>query len=222
MGHGEAFIIGFPMKKDFNFIAEAGYSQKGRRMRFNDGEWVNRSTYQFIDMTMLLRRTFPLRIEKNIPSQWYFNFGPEVSYWLSGDGEFNAGGDWYPYTMDFGRASGTYTEMAVPDPNRWLFGLAFGVGIKAPLHNNQSIGVELRFSSGHTFLSKDGRFRDESEGPDPRYPIPGGFDDTLKTNLKSVSLAISYTLDLDVQKSRQGKSTLDKKVKSKKPHHRLR
>lgn len=227
LGHSAMALIAFPMKKDFHMVAEAGYGVRGRRVKYDseNGEGVNRSTYRFIDMNMLLRKSFHFQLEKNIPAVWYVNFGPEVSYWLSGDGEFIIGGRPWDYKMkfdeDFGSLSTNPYTMAVPDANRWLFGIAFGVGVKAPLHNAQHIGVELRYSSGHTFLSDKKRFVNADLGTDPRFPLPST-DDTMKVNLKSLTLAISYTFDFDKQKSRQGKSTLDKKVKSKKPRHRLR
>lgn len=219
MGHTETIFIAFPMKKDFHFVAEGGYAQRRRRLKFNNDDWVNKSLYNFIDISGLLRKSFHFQLDKNVPATWYVNFGPEVSYWLSGSGEFTAGGTWYPYTIKFDQEAGTINEMAVPNANRWLFGLAFGVGMKAPLHNHHHIGIELRISSGHSYLSNEGRFLDPDLGVDPRYPVPS-FDDTMKVNLKSISLSVNYSLDFDVQQSRKGRSTLDKKVKTKRPHHR--
>ena len=95
--------------------------------------------------------------------------------------------------------------MHVKDVNRWLFGLVAGAGVKAPLLKGQHITTELRFVSGHTFLGKK----------DSSHIEILTFQDTMKTNLKSLCLNISYTIDLDIQEGRKGKSTLDKQMKHK-------
>lgn len=198
-------LVSFPMKNKFDFIAEAGYSQKGKRTRFNE-VIVNRATFTSFDATLLLRKSFTFRLEKNIPSDVYFNIGPDINYWTKGKGEFTGGGKWYPYTIAFNDSVGTIHEMAVERVNRWLFGLVVGVGIKAPLLGHQKIGLEVRFVSGHTYLSEE---RDIDQ---QHFPILD-FVDTYKHNMKSVSLIVTYTLDFDVQRSRKGKSTLDRKIK---------
>jgi hypothetical protein len=204
-GFSVGALVSFPMKNKFDFVAEAGYSQKGRRIRFNE-VIVNRSTFSFFDATLLLRKSYTFRLEKNVPSQVYFNLGPDIAYWIKGKGEFTGGGDWYPYEMSLNDSIGNIHKMAVEDVNRWLFGLVLGVGIRAPLLGHQNIGVELRFISGHTYFS------DRNKIDQQHYPIID-FVDTMKMNLKSVSLNITYTLDFDVQQSRKGKSTLDRKIK---------
>jgi hypothetical protein len=219
-GYNAAMTISFPMKNQFDLVIEGGYSKKGRKVTWFDGtEWTNISTFKFIDMGMFMRKSFSFRLEKNIPATWYVNIGPEVSYWLSGAGRYSAGGDWYNYTIDFDKESSTeFDALALPNANRWLFGLGVGGGIIAPLMNNQTIGVELRFSYGHTYLSRTGKISNE------QYPLATyfGYEDSYKCNIKSLTLSVSYSLNFDVQRSRRGKSTLDKKVKSKKPSHRFR
>src|SRR5436190_15874277 len=56
VGYSLGGLISFPLKHEFDFFAEAGYSQKGRRLTYSDGLWMNKSTYRFIDVTMLLRK----------------------------------------------------------------------------------------------------------------------------------------------------------------------
>jgi hypothetical protein len=218
-GYMAAMTISFPMKNQFDLVLEGGYSKKGRKITFTDGnEWTNLSTFKFIDMGMFMRKSFSFHLEKNVPATWYVTIGPEVSYWLSGTGRFTAGGEWYNYTIDFDKEAGSITSLALPNANRWLFGLGIGGGIIAPLRNNQTIGVDLRFSYGHTFLSRTGRITPQ------QYPLAEnfGYHDSYKCNIKSLTLAVTYSLNFDVQRSRRGKSTLDKKVKSKKPSHRFR
>jgi hypothetical protein len=212
LGYSAGGLISFPLKHEFDFFAEAAYSQKGRKLRFQDERRTNISTYKFIDLTMLLRKSFTFRLEKNIPSQWYFNIGPEISYWLSGKGTLGVQSPGRPYTIVFNKTpDGNFNYMYMNDVNRWLFGLALGVGFRAPLMRNQHINTEFRFVSGHTYFGN----KDSSE-----IAILN-FQDTMKTNLKVFQVNVSYTYDFDVQQQRKGKSTLDKKMKNSK-HKRRR
>jgi hypothetical protein len=214
LGYSAGVVVSFPLKHDFDFFAEGAYSQKGRRLRFEDDTWLNNSTYRFIDLTMLLRKSYTFRLEKNIPSQWYFNIGPEISYWLSGKGYVTVDGPEYPYTMVFEETGdgNPYKNMYLKDVNRFLFGLSLGVGFRAPLLRSQHLNTEIRFVSGHTYLGKK----------DSAYLPYLGYNDTMKMNLKVINIILSYTLDFDVQKSRTGKSTLDKKMKNTKHKKRRR
>jgi hypothetical protein len=192
-------------------MAEGAFSRKGRAIKFNDKQWENRSVYHFAEATMLLRKTYKFNLEKNIPSEWFFNVGPEISYWINGKGAISASGPGYPYKVVFNKIdyNSGYDKMYLNNVNRWLFGLSLGAGFTAPLQRNQKISVELRFTSGHTFLGK----RNSSTHINGYLTGDGNFQDTLKTNLKVISILVAYTFDFDVQQSRKGKSTLDKTIK---------
>lgn len=206
-GYQCAMLIGFPLKNNYSFFTEAGFSQKGRILKFNEDTWTNKSTYYFLDFSMVLRKSYVFQFEKNIPAKWFFNIGPEINYWLSGKGNVSVEGPGYDYTLYFDQApDGSFDKMFLQDVNRWLFGLIAGVGFEAPLRNNKRLLTELRFTSGHTFLSKQ-------EGFDPNnYPVLG-FQDTQRVNLKVLSLSVAYILDLDKKQMRKGKSTKDKEIK---------
>jgi hypothetical protein len=207
LGYSAGVVVSFPLKHNFDLFVEGGVSEKKRRLRFTDGEeWTNKSTYHFIDGNLLLRKSYKFNLEKNVPSFFFFNIGPDINYWLNGSGQIYVDGPGYNYKIIFNKPpDGNFSNMYMNDINRWLFGLTLGVGIKAPLLKGQHITTELRFVSGHTFLGH----RDSS------FINILGFQDTMMTNLKCLSLNISYTLDFDVQQSRKGKSTLDKKIKRK-------
>lgn len=203
-GFSGSLLVSFPLKKNFDLFLEGGYSRKGRKLKFNNDEWTNRSTYNFIDLNMLLRRSYKFKLDKDVPSFFFFNLGPEVSYWLSGKGKTIVTDIGYDYTIVFNKPpDGDFKKMYMNDVNRWLFGIGLGVGLKAPVSKNQYITTELRFSSGHTFLGK----KDSSHIEILTY------QDTMLTNLKAISLSVSYSLDFDVQQSRKGKSTLKKSIR---------
>jgi hypothetical protein len=208
IGYTVGFQVGFPLKKNFQFVAEGAYSKKGRILTFNKDLWENHSVYRFAEGTMLLRKRYKFHLKKNIPSEWIFSLGPEVSYLIDADGKIIIDGNkpGYDYNVVFDKTpDSNYRNMYYNDINRWLFGLVLGAGFEAPLRKNQRIAVELRFISGHTFLGK----RKSS------YIEILGFQDTMITNLKSFNFSAIYSFNFDVQQSRKGKSTLDKTIKKK-------
>jgi hypothetical protein len=213
-GFNAGIIIGFPLKENYNLLLEGGVSQKGRILTFNsDPTWKNDITIRMTDMSMMLRRSFPFMLRKDTPSEWFVNIGPEINYWIHSNGYLQVtDGPKYKYDVIFGEdynpdASGGYT-MTLKDMNRWLFSLGVGVGLKSPLGRNRFISTELRFLSGHTFLGKA-----NSAWMERFLWNEGSMQDTMKTNLKTVSLNIAYTLDIDIKEKRKGKSTIKKKLK---------
>jgi hypothetical protein len=209
-GFYAAGLVFFPLKNNYSFQTEFGFSQKGRKILFNDDSWENNATYYFGDAAMMIRRSFPLNLGPNIPSQWFVNIGPHINYWISGNGTVKAGGS-YSYNVVFEEMPQNpngpdFDKMYLRDVNRWLFGIDIGVGFNAPLKRNRKLSTELRFTSGHTFFGT-------------KYSASNrtlGFTDNLRANEKVISLTVAYVLDVNVQEGRKGKSTKDKEVKRKK------
>lgn len=225
-GYFGAALVNFPMKKNFSFQTEAGFSQRGRRIEFNEATWLNNGTYHFLDASMMLRKSYPLQWTKNIKGSWFFNVGPKVSYWLNGKGKITTGGTYvdpddgltkiskggtYDYTVKFEKEpenpdAPDFNTMYLSDVNRWLFGLDFGIGVDAPTTALQRFVFEVRFTSGHTFYgNKNGAFNRTL-----------GFTDNLRANEKIISFSIDYTLNKEVREGKKGKST-KKDVKGSKP-----
>jgi hypothetical protein len=193
-GYFGAALVNLPMKKNFSFQTEAGFSQRGRRIEFNEATWLNNATYHFLDASMMLRKSYPLQWTKNIKGTWFFNVGPKVSYWLNGKGKITTGGTYvdpddgltkiskggtYDYTLKFEKEPDNpdapdFNTMYLSDVNRWLFGLDFGIGVDAPTTALQRFVFEVRFTSG---------------------------------NEKIISFSIDYTLNKVVRGGQKGKST---------------
>ncbi|MFZ6010315.1 MAG: porin family protein [Bacteroidota bacterium] len=206
-GYMAGGTIAFPLKNRYTFLAEAAYAVKGRRVMFDDKTLENNNTYTFIDLSMFLRRSFHLHIKENLPTEWYLNVGPQVSHWLTAKGKILNDDYRTPYTIVFNQPpDANFKNLYYNNVNRWLFALALGVGFEAPIKKTQKVNIEFRFVSGHTYLGDKGS----------AYIEILGFDDTsLKQNLKEIQITLGYTFDFDVQQSRKGKSTLDKKIKRK-------
>jgi hypothetical protein len=201
-----AGLVVFPLKNQYSLQTEFGFSQRGRRITFNSDEWENNATYYFVDGAMLLRKSFPFQLGRNIPSTWFVDIGPHISYWLGGKGKVSAGGS-YNYTIVFEEMPESppepdFNTMYIVDENQWLFGLDIGVGFEAPIAHKKDLLVELRFTSGHTFYGMRGSASNRTLG----------FSDNLRSNEKVLSLTVAYILDINIQENRKGKSTKDKEI----------
>lgn len=225
-----AGLVNFPLKKNFSFQTEAGFSQRGRKLKFNQDTWVNSANYHFIDGSMMLRKSYPLQWAKNVRGTWFFNVGPKISYWLNGKGSVYTltenidpvtgaikieKGYSYDYKVKFEKApeepsTPDFNTMYLTDVNRWLFGLDFGVGVDAPTTALQRFVFEVRFTSGHTFYgTKSSAFNRTL-----------GFADNLRANEKTISFSIDYTINKVVREGQKGKST-KKDVKGAKPRKNI-
>ncbi|MGE0773124.1 MAG: porin family protein [Cyclobacteriaceae bacterium] len=196
-------LIMFPMKEKYTFVAEAGYAQRGRRLTFNSDEWENSNTYQFIDLSMALRKSFRINFKENVIANWYFNVGPNVQHLLTGTGKIKTGGDPFKYKIRINQQpDADFNFNYYNDINRWMFGIDFGIGADAVIQRNQVIYAELRFTMGQTHL---GKHTSES------FMNILGFEDDLRSNIKTLSLTAAYIFDFDKKQNRMGKSTKDKK-----------
>jgi len=206
-GFNVGLLVGFPLKNNYEVIVEGGASQRGRILTFNDKTWENHLTMQMTDMSMLLRKSFKITVRKNIPIQVFINGGPEINYWFRSVNGFLQvdGGKKFEYEIHHGEnpPQDGVRYMTLKNINTWLFSFSLGTGIKAPLRNNRYITTELRFISGHTFMGKK-----DSAFINGMLWGSGNMQDTFETNLKTLSLSIAYTINIDVKESRKGKSTI--------------
>lgn len=213
-GFNAGILIGFPLKAKYDLLLEGGVSQRGRVLTFNEGhDWQNSMTMRMADMGMMLRRSFRFMLNKNTPADAFVNLGPEINYWISSTGYIKVGdGPKYRYDVLFEDepAPTDGYSLRVREVNRWLFSLGLGVGLKFPLHQRQHLTTEFRFLSGHTFLGKE---NSSYRGMESILWDEGAMQDTMKTNLKTITFTLAYTLDFDVIQSRKGKSTIKKRMK---------
>ncbi|MGE0589646.1 MAG: porin family protein [Cyclobacteriaceae bacterium] len=198
-------LISFPLKGRYSFISEFAYSQSGKKIKFNNNEWTNTATFNFIDLSMALRRAYEFRLGPNIKSDVFLNVGPKISYWLGAKGKIQAAGDPTDFDIVFGETPGSDIFVNYyNNPNRWLFGIDFGAGINAPITSTQKVFVEVRASLGQTNLGK-------TDSSSTMAVL--GFEDDLRMNLKTLSVIASYTFDFDLKKSKMGRSTKDRSIR---------
>lgn len=215
-GYLGAVVVGIPLKKNFSLQVETGFSQRGRKIEFNEGAWLNNASYQFIDGGLLLRKSFPIKSSRNLNRSWFISAGPKTSYWLSGNGKLTADDQSYDYHVKFEMepenpiTPDDNTTMYLSPVNRWLWGLDLGIGIDAPTEALQKFIVELRFTSGQTCYG---------EKDSAHYPVPG-FSDNLLSREKMISLSVYYVLNRETKGGKKVKST-NKEVKKSKPRKKF-
>ncbi|MFZ5970444.1 MAG: porin family protein [Bacteroidota bacterium] len=198
-------FIKFPLKNEYAFTSEFAYTRKGRITRFNE-DWTNRANYHFADISMALRKSFRVKLGKNIPAHYFFSVGPNISYWLKGAGKVsvNPGGSSKYEVVFNGVPDANFFRNYYNEVNRWLFGIDLGIGGDAPILKNQRVYAEARFTWGHTYM---GRKNSSS------YMEILGFEDNLRANFQTLSFVLTYALDFDLRNRKKGKSTKDKEIK---------
>lgn len=198
-------LISFPLKRNCAFVAEGGFSQQGRSYTYepNKDKWSG--TYYFVDMSMAVRKYFHWNVIKHISTDWFFNAGPNINYWLGGKARMTPYyGIQQNYQLAFDQTGAEYSKIYMTNLNRWLFGLNVGIGFTATTLKNQKILTELRMTWGQTYLGQ--RHSEFITG------VPGIMDEvSMKCNLKVLNVSVAYIFDRDIQKGRMGKST--KKIK---------
>lgn len=209
LGYYGAGIISFPLKNNYSCVIEGGFSQKGRKVIFEDKK--NDATYYFVDAALLLRKSFHIQLGKNIPATCFINVGPHVSYWLGGKGKIGyKDGDGTPYKVVFADtfilSQSKFKTMYLVEANRWLFGADIGIGMTAPIRSTQRVLTELRFTWGHTFYG--GR-------SSARYNWVDFTDTNMRSNERVISFTVAYMFDFDLREAKKGRSTKDKEVKRK-------
>ena len=205
-GFGVGVMVGFPLIDRYVLILEAGASQRGRIITYGpSNSYKHDMTMQMADVGMMLRRSFRFMLFKSTPSEIFVNVGPEINYWFRSTGFLQyLDGQKYKYDVFFDKEGEvTKDQMNIVGANQWLFSLDIGVGMKAPISKTRYITTEVRFASGHTSLGKSthwGRVILEDQN-------------SMRTNLKTLSVSVAYTLDFDVKENRKGKSNIKKKMK---------
>lgn len=215
-------LVDFPLPDNFSFVAESMLSIKGRKLMYNESKTdssyyaeINKSTFYFIENALLLRKEFRMNFYE-FQSSWYFNIGPNIAYWMAGEGVITTtkSSNELHYTMRFvdsvyydqSMGLAAFQEMQIVDANRWIFGLDVGVGFKTKVYSRQTFIAEMRFTYGHTYLG-------QSYSPNLAYLL--SFNDNFKNAFRTLNVTVGYSFNLDIQEAKKGKSTMDKKMKGK-------
>lgn len=189
------------------------YSTKGKVVEGKTDLFLkNKVKYNFIEVPIVYAVDFRAKIGGGKEFKYYFGVGPNISYWLGGNGklynsDLEENADFASRDLDyrivFGKDPNQFAndEMNVAEPNRIQLGLNVATGFVFEPGNNKKILFMLRYELGHSFLSNtsNGNFR-------PTY-----YQDILQSRNIGLRFSLTYLLDLRVEDSKRGKSTIKRK-----------
>lgn len=203
--------ISFRVHKRFFLSTAFLYSTKGKNIEGTQDKLLKfKSRYNYIDVPMVYTVEFLHKVGKAKQYKFFFGIGPNVSYWLGGNGSIQNSQlsevliDNIDYKIVFDREENDYAEdeMNVRDANRFQFGLNFETGFVFEPLGYQKIKLTVRYELGGSYLSPDnpGTFRLTNE-----------YTDDLRTHIQGFRISASYLIDLRNEESKKGKSTINKR-----------
>ena len=220
-------ILIFPLPDEVSFVVELEYSIMGRRTKYFDCSLINKSTYNFIEFPLLLRKTFNLNIN-NFASGVYVNIGPNIKYWMGGTSkimEISAFGGDSKYSIQFSdtlagnnladidpKTKDPIFYMTMVNPNRFIYGLDFGIGYVAHVLGNQRFYAEARFTYVHTYLGKHNSEIQMQSQVFTNYIL----QNDLRSAFRVVNLSFGWARHFDFRKLKKGQSTIDRKKRIRK------
>lgn len=149
-------VANFKVTDLFSLQTEVLYNQTTKKVKGKEFYLLNTERYQLITVPLLLRTTF-----KSGFNQYYFNVGPNLSYWIGGSGKirtdelYDHGLQELSYKLKFGNSASTLDVYYVEKPNHFLLGLDIGAGVMLPVRDKYLM-LDLRYTWGHTNLQNAG------------------------------------------------------------------
>jgi hypothetical protein len=205
LGYNIGVFVIAPLKDHYSLISEFGFSKKGKKTKVEESGYHNTSNYRFLESSVLLRRSFNAHFIENVKSTWFVNVGPNVQYWMGGNGKIDTTIP-VDYKVHFGPVDGSSDAILfVENTNRLLFGLDFGVGVNFQTGKTESVSAELRYTRGHTFLGERGNHQ-----INPDFIT---YEDSFLTNYRVISIVLAYNFEFNYQDTKKGKSISDKRRK---------
>jgi hypothetical protein len=185
----------------FSLHSEILYSQRNKSVKSKIVGDYQKEYNRFLSVPLLCR--FSYRAGYN---EFYVNAGPQVSYWLGGNGKvmtaevLENGEEEMHYIIGFSNSE-VDNFMEISDPNRLQLGLDVGLGAVLPMGPN-FLMLDIRYSWGHTNMAKS----------NTSYLPISFYNDNIRYTHQVLSLSAAYLLDFDFYKmSTKGKSSGSKK-----------
>lgn len=153
-GYTGGVVFLYENKEKYGLYTEFLYSRKGKYVESRANDYLtNVADYQYIDVPILFRVRF-----KQPKFDWFLMLGPELNYWLGGNGAFEVydpGRDEitrYEYEINFDETSGSSDILNIEEANRLQISLSIGAGVVWKLKNANFVSLDMRFSLGNTFI----------------------------------------------------------------------
>lgn len=191
-------MLNYRVSKLYSLHTELSFLKKGINVRNKDEfrEIQNNANYYYLSVPALLRFSSHKMIG-NQHVEFYVNVGPEVNYWLGGNGSLRTTepspfikDEQLNYTVRF-RENDLYgTYMVVEEPSKIQMALGAGGGVIFEMARNQNLGIDLRgsFGVGKSFHGKE-------EGGDYGLQL---YNENLAGVHHTISVTASYIYNFDL------------------------
>lgn len=210
-GYHAGFALAFQVQKRFYLETSFLYSRKGKIIEgVLDPLLKYESVTHHIDMPVIYRMDFKGQLGKGKEFKWYVGVGPNVSYWLGGEGtlvstelraEQGISELEVDVVFDGDVNDDDPSKLAVVDPNRIQLGINFASGVAFEPPGGNFIVLEFRFELGHSYQAKE-EFA--------RFPNLLEFADPVRSRNAGLRVSLSYMFDTKVAERKKGKSTIKK------------
>ncbi len=183
-------VLNVKVSEFFSLQTEVLYNQTAKKLKGTDRYSINTERYHNISVPLLLRASFGQGQQR-----YYFNVGPNISYWLGGSGKIKIPEllegeevEELQYKIKFGEGNGFEPGVFyIAHPNRLQLGLDVGAGVMVPMMN-KFLMVDVRYTWANTYMAKD----------DTPYMNFIFFKDDLRYTNHVLSLSVAYLFDFDI------------------------
>ncbi len=199
IGWHAGMVMNFKVSKLFSLHTELLFSNITRSVAAKAEDDITRQVeqYKFITAPVMLRTSF-----HHGYNEYYFNIGPDLSYWLGGKGrlqleeleEFSISELEYKIYPGL-KGNRDINNQRASSPNQLQLGLDMGIGAVFPMQR-QSLMVDLRYTWGHSNMGKE----------DNQYLDFVEFSDDMRFANQTLSLSVAYLFSFDYLQARRGKS----------------
>ena len=202
VGFDAGMMYKFKVTDYISLHGELNFSRRARSVVDSTQQIKFRNNH--IDAPILFELNFKAKNKKIGEFEYYFNGGPQISYWLGGKGRTVLIADGneqvFEYPLVLGKGNNTFPSNA--NLNRFQYGFILGSGITLPSVGDNFFVIEARYFFGQTYLGD-------------KYTATFGdftYEDDLRGNYQMFSLSFAYTFGLNFMPSTEKKSGM--KVKT--------
>jgi len=204
-------VASFKVKDRYFLHTELNYTTKGKITKGKiDPLLEDRVTYRYLDVPALFSMQFKGKLKSERQFKWYLGVGPNVSYWLGGNGVIKSSDlyenniDKLKYSIKFGTRPNADNpdEMYVEGARRLQFGIVAAGGVMFEPAGGNKFMIDLRYEGGHSQLGTKGDFL-----------IPTDYDDNLRARNRGLTLSVIYLLEYNLNPDvrNRGKSTIKRR-----------
>ncbi len=142
MGATAGLMFRYIEEDHFGLIVELNYLSRGWEENFEDAPYHYKRMISYLELPVLAHIYFGRR------GRFFFNAGPEISYYLGQSVSANFNPADMASLPDFPNTNRMNTQMTIPVQNKLDYGISAGLGAEFNINGRNSVCVEARFYYG--------------------------------------------------------------------------